>query len=317
MKQRRYEYDGSSMRYRKARFNVLGLLGTVLKVVIVSLSLFTVLYFLVATFVSTDTEKRLAREIRACEKAWAAIPERDRLLEESVAMLEDKDNSIYRNVFHNEAPSVDPMGSLDLFFGADSVPDTRIVTYTAAKADRLLEQSVLVDSAFAAIYRSLAAVIDSLPPMALPVEDISYPQVGASTGRKLNPILMTEVNHRGLDFIVPRETEVYAPADGVVEKVVRSSKGDGNTVLLSHKGGYKTRYCHLEEISVKEGQTVRKGRMIGKSGMSGDAFAPHLHYEVLRDGLPADPVNYIFASVTPKEYSNMLYMAVSTRQSMD
>lgn len=317
MKQKRYEFDGRDMRYRKARVNVLGFLGTVLKVVLVSLSLFIVLYFILATFLSTDTEKRLAREIRAYEKAWQAIPERDRLLDESISLLENKDNSIYRNVFHNEAPSVDPMGSLGLFFGADSVPDTRIVSYTAEKAARLVRQSERVDSAFAAIYRSLASSGGTMPPMSLPVEDISYPQVGASAGQKLNPILMVDVNHRGIDFIVPRETEVHAPADGTVEQVVRSSKGDGNTVVLSHEGGYRTRYCHLEEINVKEGQAVRKGRVIGTTGMSGDAFAPHLHYEVLRYGLPADPVNYIFASVTPKEYSNMLYMAVSTRQSMD
>jgi len=317
MKQKRYEYDGSSMRYRKARVNVLGFLGTVLKVVIVSVSLFTVLYFILATFLSTDTEKRLAREIRAYEKAWQDFPERDRLLDESISLLENKDDAIYRNVFHNEAPSVDPMGSLDLFFGADTVPDTRVVSYTAAKVERLMDQSARVDSAFSAIYRSLAALKGETPPMTLPVEDISYPQVGASVGQKLNPILMVDVNHRGLDFIVPRDTRVLAPADGTVEKVVRSSKGDGNTVLLSHSGGYQTRYCHLGEIYVKEGQAVRKGREIGATGMSGDAFAPHLHYEVLRYGFPADPVNYIFASVSPKEYSNMLYMAVSTRQSMD
>ncbi len=317
MKPSRYEYDNKSMRYRKARFNFLGLISNLLRVILVSLSLFVVLYFVLAAFISTDTEKRLAREIRAYEKAYPSISPRSKLLEKSIAALEVKDNEIYRNVFHNEAPSVDPIGSLDMFFGADTVPDTKIVTYTTAKADRLIKQSARVSAAFEEIYRNLAARGKDLPPMLLPVDEISYPQIGASTGPRLNPIIKAEVRHNGLDFIVPRGSTVRATADGVVGQVVRSSKGDGNTVLLMHSGGYETRYCHLEEIKVRQGETIRKGRKIGTSGMSGSAFAPHLHYEVLLNGIPMDPINYIFASVGPREYSNMLYMATYTKQSMD
>lgn len=317
MKQREYEFDHKSMRYHKARFNILGLLATVLRVFLVSLSLFVVLYFILATFISTDTEKRLGREIKAYEKAYPGIAPRTKLLDESISLLEIKDNEIYRNVFHNEAPSVDPIGTLNMFFGADTVPDTKIVTYTSAKAERLVKQSARVNAAFEEIYRSLAASKGVLPPMILPVDDISYPQIGASTGSRLNPILKADVRHNGLDFIVPAGTLVHVSADGIVEEATKSNKGDGNTVLISHDGGYQTRYCHLGEISVKKGESVRKGGLIGTAGMSGDAFAPHLHYEVLLNGTPMDPVNYLFASVSPREYSNMLYMSTYTKQSMD
>lgn len=317
MKPSQYEYDDKSMRYRKARFDFIGLLGVLLRAFIVSLTLFVVLYFIFATFISSDTEKRLAREIRAYEKAYPDISPRSKLLEKSIAALEVKDNEIYKNVFHNEAPSVDPIASLDMFFGADTVPDTKIVTYTTAKVERLVKQSERVNAAFEEIYRNLAERGRELPPMVIPVEEISYPQIGASIGSRLNPIIKAEVRHNGLDFIVPRGSTVRAAADGVVGQVVKSNKGDGNTVTLMHIGGYETRYCHLEEIKVRSGETIRKGRIIGTSGMSGDAFAPHLHYEVTLNGVPMDPINYIFASVGPKEYSNMLYMATYTKQSMD
>ena len=62
---------------------------------------------------------------------------------------------------------------------------------------------------------------------------------------------------------------------------------------------------------------VKKGKRIGYVGVSGNSFAPHLHYEVYRDTVVLDPVHYFFASVTPDEYVNMLIMSASTGQSMD
>lgn len=317
MKQRQYSYDDRTMRVRKAGFNFLGLLGNALKVLLVSLSLFIVLYFILAAFLSTDTEKRLRREIRAYEKSYAGLMEKERLLGESIAALETKDDEIYRFVFHDDAPNVDPIGTMSIFFHADTVPENRIVVYTSAKTEKLLAQADRVEKAFWRIYASLAENKGEIPPMTLPVRDISYPQIGATVGSRLNPILNADVRHNGLDFIVPRGTPVFAPSDGLVEKTRTSGKGDGNTILLEHAGGWQTRYCHLSEIRVKDGQKVRKGQLIGVTGMSGDAFAPHLHYEVLRYGRPVNPVNCIFASVSPEEYSNMLYMSIYTKESMD
>jgi murein DD-endopeptidase MepM/ murein hydrolase activator NlpD len=70
-------------------------------------------------------------------------------------------------------------------------------------------------------------------------------------------------------------------------------------------------------VEVKKGREVKKGTRLGYVGVSGNSFAPHLHYEVLRDTLVMDPVNHLFASVGPDDYMNMLIMAVSTGQSLD
>ena len=86
---------------------------------------------------------------------------------------------------------------------------------------------------------------------------------------------------------------------------------------IKHAGGYTTHYAHLDNVYVLKGQKVRRGQKIGTVGMTGKSYAPHLHFEVLRDGVHMDPVNYIFASVGPDEYANMLYMSVNTMQSMD
>ena len=71
----------------------------------------------------------------------------------------------------------------------------------------------------------------------------------------------------------------------------------------------------IQEVS--KGRRLKRGDRIGYVGVSGNSFAPHLHYEVLRDTVVLDPVNHFFASVTPEDYLNMLVMSVSTGQSMD
>jgi murein DD-endopeptidase MepM/ murein hydrolase activator NlpD len=100
-------------------------------------------------------------------------------------------------------------------------------------------------------------------------------------------------------------------------EVVKSRKGLGNVVSIDHGNGYVTRYAHLADIEVKKGRKVKKGSKIGYVGVSGNSFAPHLHYEVIRDTTVVDPVSHFFASVTPDEYVNMLIMSASTGQSMD
>ena len=317
MSKKTYIFDAAAMKVRKVTRSVWTVIWSVVRVFLVSVSLFIVIYLILSLVLSTDTEKRLRRENRQYEKVFESIPEKQELLSESLEILVWKDGRIYEEVFHTKAPVVDPVGSLDFLFGADTIPDTKIVTYTTRKADALLKTAGEVDAAFEKIYRTMGEKGFVMPPMSIPVKEVSYPQIGASTGLRLNPFYKTEVAHNGLDIIVPQGSPVYAPADGVVENVVRSSKGEGNTITLAHSGGYMTRYLHLDEIFVERGQRVKRGKKMATVGMSGGAYAPHLHYEVKVNGGYRNPVNYLFGSLEPDEYPNFLFMSINTRQSMD
>ena len=136
-------------------------------------------------------------------------------------------------------------------------------------------------------------------------------------GTKHNPLYKVDLRHDGIDLVAPQGSVVRAAADGVVRNVTRSNKGLGNIVEVDHRNGYVTRYALLGDVSVSQGRTVKVGQKIGTVGVSSTTFAPHLHYEVRRNGTILDPVNFLFASLSPDEYAKMLYMAVSTRQSMD
>ena len=117
--------------------------------------------------------------------------------------------------------------------------------------------------------------------------------------------------------MAPLGNDVLAAADGTVISVSKSRKGPGNVVEIDHGNGYRTRYAHLQDMNVRKGRTVRTGDVIGHVGMSGLSYAPHLHYEVWRDTVLCDPVNYFFGSVDPEEYASMFIVSVVTGQSLD
>lgn len=302
---------------RKTGSRIVGVLWTVVKFVLTVISLTVVGYVVFALLYTSPEEKRLKAENEAYEAAFPDYESRLDTIEADIERLVRKDDIIYKDIFHAEPPQQDPVSSLDIFFGSDSIPDSKLVFYTAGKADRLLDEAVRVDSLFRTIAAALRNPKLVMPPMSLPLDSLNYTQVAAGTGIKTNPFYTTDANHKGVDFIVSQGAPVYAAADGIVSGVQHSRRGEGNTVSIRHAGGYVTRYLHLREISVQQGQSIRKGRPVGTAGMSGNSYAPHLHYEVRRDSLVLDPLNYIFASVTPEEYSNMVYMAAHTRQSMD
>ena len=96
--------------------------------------------------------------------------------------------------------------------------------------------------------------------------------------------------HRGVDFMAPIGTPVYAAASGRV--VITSggwSGGYGNQTVIDHGGGRATRYAHLSSIAVSVGQTVGRGEVIGYSGNTGRSSGPHLHFELIIDGYPVPP----------------------------
>ena len=95
--------------------------------------------------------------------------------------------------------------------------------------------------------------------------------------------------HRGVDLRVPTGTEVHAMAQGSV-RFAGTMSGFGNVVWLDHGGSILTVYAHLSTIRVRQGQRVRRGDVLGLSGRTGDATAPHLHFEVWRGGHEVDPV---------------------------
>jgi murein DD-endopeptidase MepM/ murein hydrolase activator NlpD len=114
-------------------------------------------------------------------------------------------------------------------------------------------------------------------------------------GMRTDPFTGRQERHKGVDFAGKEGSNVIAVAAGVVTWADKRY-GYGNLVEINHGNGYVTRYGHNNEILVKEGQAIKKNDTIALMGSTGRSTGPHVHFEVLRNGKPVDPVKYIRAS---------------------
>ena len=292
-------------------------LVSLLHYVVATLSLSIVLYIVFALVFSTQEERQLARENHLYRERYQRLLEQERLIGDGVDALLEKDNAIYRELFQTEAPLPDALTAADLVVGSDSLSESFYLSAAASASESLMLMAGNVDDNFAEVFRLLQARRDSIPPLTLPLKGMSYVQTGATVGPKHNPLYKLELQHNGLDLIAGLGEPVYAAAGGVVSAVIRGRKGLGNIVEIDHGNGYRTRYCLLDDISAVKGRTIRRGQQLGTVGISPSVAAPHLHFEVWRGGEVMDPVHYLFASLTPEEYARVVYMAVSTSQSLD
>jgi murein DD-endopeptidase MepM/ murein hydrolase activator NlpD len=122
-------------------------------------------------------------------------------------------------------------------------------------------------------------------------------------GMRLHPILNIVRKHEGLDIINEIGSPVYASAEGTVNFVGR--KGDyGLTCDIDHGYSIKTLYGHLSKVLVHEGQKVKRGQLIARSGNTGLSDGPHLHYEVRLNGVAQNPMYYFFDDVSAKDFQN-------------
>jgi len=128
----------------------------------------------------------------------------------------------------------------------------------------------------------------SSTPSVAPVKGI----LTSGFGSRRDPITGKRSFHPALDIAAPPGREVHAPADGIVTRAGRIG-GLGNAVYISHGFGVNTRFGHMSKLTVKPGDRVHRGDVIGYVGSTGRSTGYHLHYEVHVDGKPINPLGYI------------------------
>ncbi len=150
-------------------------------------------------------------------------------------------------------------------------------------------------------------------PAIQPVKPAEFVWISSSFGYRNDPFTGFNHAHQGVDFVGTHGTEIFATADGEVEKTEFSLAGFGKVIVISHKYGYKTLYAHLSDIIVEQGQVIKRGQLIGKMGNTGRSTGTHLHYEVHLNGVAINPINFFADDLTPSDYNQIIELASSDR----
>ena len=282
--------------------------------------LFAVLLF---SFFKSPKEKMQARELEYMKLQYEILNDRLDNMEELLTDMEQRDNNLYRVMFEADPiPSqVRRSGFSDTehYAGMYGYVTSAQVVSAARKLDiiasQLYHQSGSYDSLFAQA-RNKSDMLAHIPAiMPLKVMDLKY--VSSNFGYRPDPIYKVKKFHGGMDFSAPMGTEVYVTGDGVVVDVDKSFWGYGNMVTIEHGYGYVTRYAHLQSAAVKKGQILKRGQLIGFVGNTGKTTGVHLHYEVRKNNVPINPINFFFDDLAPDEYDRMLQLSTLPTQTMD
>ena len=181
----------------------------------------------------------------------------------------------------------------------------------------VLQSKYLEDVEKSAIEQDLRrSNIPSIRPIQTSKAD-KYVNMLSGYGMRKHPVHKINKMHMGIDFPAKRGTPIVATGNGKVSKIKRQRTGYGRSVTIDHGFGYQTLYAHMDKITVKEGQEIKRGQEIGTIGRTGTATAPHVHYEVRLNGKPINPINYCLDGLTPEEYQDLVEAASVHNHSFD
>jgi murein DD-endopeptidase MepM/ murein hydrolase activator NlpD len=120
-----------------------------------------------------------------------------------------------------------------------------------------------------------------------------------------------------MDFSAEQGTPIYATGDGTIERADNLAQGYGNHVVIDHGFGYRTLYGHMSRLAVRAKQKVSRGQLIGYVGSTGLSTAPHIHYEVIKNGEKVNPINYYYNDLSPDQYRTLVELSNKGGQSFD
>ncbi len=321
----KYYYDHESLSYRKIEVKNRRKVRNVLAFVTAA-ALFGVgfmLFLLSTSLLSTPTEISQARELENYKLNYEQLQRKMTHVEEVLEHLQERDNQIYRVVFETNPISEDVrkagFGGANRYKNLEGFTNSDVIISTTKRLDILSKQMVVQSKSFDEIQRlavdkeKLLAAIPSIQPIAN--DDLT--RMASGFGWRTDPFTKARRRHKGMDFTAPRGTPVYATSDGTIKRADARSLGYGKHIRVDHGFGYVTLYAHLSGYNVKRGQRVKRGDIIGYVGNTGRSQAPHLHYEIQKDGKAVNPINFYSGDLNPEEFEAMLEAANKENQSLD
>jgi len=323
MKKIKYFYNTHTLRYEKLevplRVKLLRAFGFVAASLVTAFLLLVIAYY----NIESPKEKFLRSQNDDLRANYTLLQDRTKQLELQMDELENRDNNVYRSIFESkpipdsirmkdmenrkEVTLVQSMGENDLVKSmAKQLNDLSLRLAYQAKSYVEVENMV----------KNKEQLLEAIPAIQ-PVSNKDLTRIASGFGNRIDPVYKIGKFHAGLDFTAPQGTPIYATADGRITVAGNTGNGYGNHVKINHGYGYETLYGHMVRVKAKEGESVKRGEVIGYVGSTGKSTGPHCHYEVHRNGTPVDPVYYFYNDLTPAQFDRLLKIAASSNQSLD
>lgn len=322
MKKAKYFFNPHNLKFERVRLSLWTQFVRVFGFLSASLVFAALILLGAYAWIDSPKEKQLKREIAQYKLQMKIMDQRVEDMNGMLAELADRDDNIYRAIFE-----ADPLpenvrkagfGGVERYKELSGYENSEILINLTKKVDQLSNRMVVQSKSYDQLAKLAARKNDMLAsiPAIQPISNRDLKRMASGFGYRIHPIYKTHKMHTGMDFTAPVGTDIYSTGNGKVIKA-EYDRGYGFHVIIDHGFGYQTLYGHMSKITVKQGQEIKRGEIIGLIGNSGTSTAPHLHYEVIKNGNKINPVNFYFNDLTPEEYDKVLELSSQPTQSFD
>ncbi|MEJ6792125.1 MAG: M23 family metallopeptidase [Lacinutrix sp.] len=319
----KYYYDSDTLSYRKITRKKRRTFKYLIAFIFSAGLLGLFFVFVGSHFFESPNEKALKRELSNMQLQFDLLNKKMDEAEAVLANVEERDNNIYRLYFESnpipEQQRKAGFGGINRYKTFEGFDNSSLIKESNKRIDilqkRIVVQSKSLDE-IVVLAEEKENLLASIPAIQ-PVNNEDLTRMASGYGMRTDPFNKTRKMHFGMDFTAPRGTPIYAAGDGVVERTDSNSSGYGKHIRIDHGYGYVSLYAHLYKYNVGKNQKVKRGDLIGFVGSTGRSEAPHLHYEIFKDGERINPINFYYGSLTAEEYSKLLDRSSIENQSLD
>ena len=319
-----YRYNSDTCRYERVKIAPRNVVGYILGVMAMGAAMLAGLLALHDFVFDSPRELALRKENHALSRNSVVLTHQLGEIETSLDRLHSEDKRLHQKFFGVElvTPAVPNLAARkQQLLLADPEAFREAVASVGKNSRALLDQSFASNSYFSKTVdftKDDFSLLEALP-TALPVQPWENEKLISGFGMRINPFHKGLYEHPGVDIALPRGTFVRVTAPGTVTLVRKSDlqAGYGNYIEVDHGHGFITRYAHLQDINVRQGQKLMKGFAIGTVGSSGGSVAPHLHYEIIYQTKNVDPVIYMIEGLTSQEHAALKAANEKQNQSLD
>ncbi len=319
----KYYYDSETLSYQKINLRKRDKFK---KLVLFSLAFLlagVIGYVVLSRFFETPEQLAQKAELENMQLQYGLLSKKMQHLDKVLNELQERDNNIYRLYFELNPISDEQrkagFGGINRYKSLEGFENSEMIIDATKNMDVLSKQIVIQSKSLDEIVR-LAENKEKLlaaMPAIQPVKKEDLTRMASGYGLRSDPFTKARKKHKGMDFTAKRGTPVYATGNGKVKRADNNASGYGNHIRIDHGYGYLTLYAHLSKYNVKKGQRVKRGDLIGFVGNTGRSQAPHLHYEVHKNGTAINPINFYYGNLSPEEFAAMQKAAQQEGQSLD